>query len=436
MRTITINVGAKTDRFILGRRGENEATLIVFDVSQLIATYGEGTAVLLAKRPTDGSAYPVTVTQDGNTVTWTVTDTDTSYKGQGECELFWYVNNALAKSVVYATVIGRDIGTTTDEVPDPYEAWLDTLTEAGAEVTAAINTFTGLSAEATTLAAGSSATAQYEDGVLTLGIPKGDKGDTGEAGADAVTYVLEPSANAIVYDPNAEEGARLTPSELTLTAYQIVNGVRSAFGADYIYMSYENADTQASWAEAKGAGAIEKVYTLTHQIPSYTTPGAEIMCDMRKGSTVVARVSVPIVSSGVNGEQGPQGETGATGPAGPGVPSGGTAGQFLVKSSAADYDAAWSTLIEEVTVSTAGDVTAALDAGKIYHFTGAISSLTLTLNAAAGVLPQYHFDFDSGSTAATVSITGVTWPDGSFTPEASKRYEVDILGGYAVVMAW
>ncbi len=91
----------------------------------------------------------------------------------------------------------------------------------------------------------------------------------------------------------------------------------------------------------------------------------------------------------------------------------------------------------EVTVSTAGDVTQALDAGKIYHFTGAVSSLTLTLNAAgSGVIPQYHFDFDSGSTAATVSVTGVTWPDGSFTPEASKHYEVDILGGYAVVMAW
>ena len=93
--------------------------------------------------------------------------------------------------------------------------------------------------------------------------------------------------------------------------------------------------------------------------------------------------------------------------------------------------------VTEVTVSTAGAVTQSLDAGKIYHFTGAVSSLTLTLNAAGtGVIPQYHFDFDSGSTAATVSITGVTWPGGSFTPEASKHYEVDILNGYAAVMSW
>jgi hypothetical protein len=92
--------------------------------------------------------------------------------------------------------------------------------------------------------------------------------------------------------------------------------------------------------------------------------------------------------------------------------------------------------ITEVTVSTAGAVTQALDAGKIYHFTGAVTSLSLTLNAASGRLAQYHFDFDSGSTAATVTLTGVTWPDGSFTPEANKHYEVDILNGYGVYLSW
>ena len=93
--------------------------------------------------------------------------------------------------------------------------------------------------------------------------------------------------------------------------------------------------------------------------------------------------------------------------------------------------------VTEVTNTSTGDVTLALDPGKIYHFTGAVSSLTLTLTAAGtGIIPQYHFDFDSGSTAATVSITGVTWQGGSFTPSASKHYEVDILNGYGVVCEW
>lgn len=103
--------------------------------------------------------------------------------------------------------------------------------------------------------------------------------------------------------------------------------------------------------------------------------------------------------------------------------------------SASDVGAA--PAVTEVTISTSGAVSQALDAGKIYHFTGAVSSLSLTLNAAAsGQLAQYHFDFESGSTAATVTITGVSWAGGSFVPEASKRYEVDILNGYGVFLSW
>ena len=87
-------------------------------------------------------------------------------------------------------------------------------------------------------------------------------------------------------------------------------------------------------------------------------------------------------------------------------------------------------------MATDGAVTQALDAGKVYHFTGALTSLTITLNAAgSGQLAQYHFDFDCGSTAPTVTIpNSVTMPSGNF--EASKHYEVDILNNYGMVMAW
>jgi len=91
----------------------------------------------------------------------------------------------------------------------------------------------------------------------------------------------------------------------------------------------------------------------------------------------------------------------------------------------------------EVTVSTAGAVTQALDAGKLYHFTGALTSLTITLNASvSGKLAHYHFDFDSGSTAPTFSLPQtVTMPSG-FSVEASKHYEIDILNNYGAVMSW
>lgn len=129
MRTVNVNVGECSPGYgiIIGRKGETEATQIVFDISTLIETYGNGTCQLMAKLP-GGTAYPVAVAQDGTSVIWTVSNADTSVKGSGECELFYYVGEALAKSIVWNTVIARDIGTEGDP-PNPYSGWVEQVTE-------------------------------------------------------------------------------------------------------------------------------------------------------------------------------------------------------------------------------------------------------------------------------------------------------------------
>ena len=71
--------------------------------------------------------------------------------------------------------------------------------------------------------------------------------------------------------------------------------------------------------------------------------------------------------------------------------------------SASDVGAA--PAVTEVTVATDGEVTQALDPGKLYHFTGALTALTITLTAAAsGQIAWYHFDFTAGAAAPTVTI--------------------------------
>ena len=90
---------------------------------------------------------------------------------------------------------------------------------------------------------------------------------------------------------------------------------------------------------------------------------------------------------------------------------------------------------EEMTISTDGAVTQALDAGKIYHFTGALTALTITLNATTE-LAQYHFDFNCGTTAPTVTLPNtVVLPNGN-SFDANNHYEVDILNNYGAVLAW
>lgn len=91
----------------------------------------------------------------------------------------------------------------------------------------------------------------------------------------------------------------------------------------------------------------------------------------------------------------------------------------------------------EETITTSGAVTQALDPHVLYHFTGALTSLTVTFNTpSTGEIAHYHFDFLSGSTAPTLTMpNAVTMPD-SFAVEASKRYEVDVLNNYGTVTSW
>ena len=91
----------------------------------------------------------------------------------------------------------------------------------------------------------------------------------------------------------------------------------------------------------------------------------------------------------------------------------------------------------EETITTSGAVTKALDPYTLYHFTGALTSLTITLNAPAqDQIAHYHFDFLSGSTAPTLTLpNAVTMPD-SFSVEASMRYEIDLLNNFGTVVEW
>lgn len=93
--------------------------------------------------------------------------------------------------------------------------------------------------------------------------------------------------------------------------------------------------------------------------------------------------------------------------------------------------------VPETTVSSSGAVSQALGAQYIYHFTGELTSLTISLTAApTGKNPHYHFDFVSGSTAVTLTMPiGVTMPSG-FSVAANTRYEIDILNNYGTVMSW
>lgn len=86
---------------------------------------------------------------------------------------------------------------------------------------------------------------------------------------------------------------------------------------------------------------------------------------------------------------------------------------------------------------TSADTTSALDPNKLYVFPE-MSSLTITLNTPsnANIANEYHFTFESGTTATTLTIPAtIKQPDG-FTVESNMHYEVSILEGAMTAQGW
>lgn len=123
----------------LGRRDENLVRQVVFDVAEWISLYGAGTAQLLYHRPGDERPFIMEIQQEGTLVRWTITNWHTAVSdGSGQCELRWYVGEALKKSRPWRTYVDSAMDTPSDEAPpDPEQGWVDQVLDAAARAEAA-----------------------------------------------------------------------------------------------------------------------------------------------------------------------------------------------------------------------------------------------------------------------------------------------------------
>lgn len=127
MSAVTINIDTSLTNIPtinIGKQGENEATQVVFDVSEMITTYGSGTAVVVVQRRGDLSPYELdNTTQSGDTVTWLVSDVDTAVYGTGRVQIFWTINDEVAKTVTYQFYVEESLTDPTD-APVTEHGWI------------------------------------------------------------------------------------------------------------------------------------------------------------------------------------------------------------------------------------------------------------------------------------------------------------------------
>lgn len=111
----------------IGRRGENDARRVVFDLSVWRRHYGKGTVQLLHQRAGDESPYPCALTVEGDTAYWLIRAADVNKPGWGEAQLHYYVGDTLAKSAIWRTVTADALGDPSETPPEPQQGWVDKM---------------------------------------------------------------------------------------------------------------------------------------------------------------------------------------------------------------------------------------------------------------------------------------------------------------------
>ena len=157
----------------LGRQGEHLARNVVFDLSEWVAVYGDGTAELIHQRPGDAQPYPVPAVREGSRLVWTVSRTDTAVAADlnhpGHCELRWYVGDALVKSQTWLTCVNTAMDTPAQSaLPSPEQGWVEQVLSAGAAAAEATRQ-AGISAQAAVEAAGRAEKAQVHGPMVQNG---------------------------------------------------------------------------------------------------------------------------------------------------------------------------------------------------------------------------------------------------------------------------
>lgn len=175
----------------LGRRGENQARKVVFDVlGKWREGYGEGVASLIVQRNGDAQPYPVTVTEEDGALVWRVSSVDTAVAGEGAAELRYTVGDTIVKSQIYKTRVRETLEDSGETPPPAYQSWVDEVLRAAADAETAVSKMPYVDETTGNWFKWDAQAGAFADtGVAATG-PQGEvgpKGDTGDQGPKGET---------------------------------------------------------------------------------------------------------------------------------------------------------------------------------------------------------------------------------------------------------
>ena len=179
------------ERISIGRETETGVTDVMIDCGAWVMKW-PGMVLHAIHTPEGGAPYILQTETDGGVLVWHVTDADTATPGTGRMEIVGETDGQRKVSAMVKVSVAARMGGTVGHPPEAAQPWVDRVVEAAGRIT-------GMQAQAKTLDAGSSATAAWdgEQGLLTIGVPKGEKGAPGkDAVVDATLTQSGQAADA------------------------------------------------------------------------------------------------------------------------------------------------------------------------------------------------------------------------------------------------
>lgn len=301
----------------LGRRGENQARKVVFDVLRKWREgYGEGVASLIVQRNGDAQPYPVTLTEEDGVLVWLVSSTDTAVAGEGAAELRYTVGDTIVKSQIYKTRV-RDTLEDSGETPPPaYQSWVDEVLTAAAGVESAVSKMPYVDSTTGNWFKWDAVSGAFADtGVPATG-PQGEqgpKGNTGEQGPKGETGATGPKGDA---GATGAQGPKGEKGDTGATGPQGPQGEQGVQGIQGIQGPKGDAGETGSAGPQGPKGDKGDAFTYD----DFT----EAQLAALKGAKGDTGERGPKGETGDTGPQGPQGEKGDTGDTGPQGPKGDT----------------------------------------------------------------------------------------------------------------
>lgn len=211
--------------------------------------------------------YPVAVTQDGASVSWAVSASDTATVGAGRAELRWYVGDTLAKSAKFRTSVSSALADTTTETPPaPQQSWVDKVLAAAQEIKDGAISEEQLADAIAQALAEAKASGEFD------GAP-GKDGADGSPGADGADGVGIQSV--VQTTTSAEDGGTnvitVTKTDGTTSTFQVKNGSKGSDGAP-------GADGKDGAPGADGKTPVYGTdYGTTEQIAEIAQSAAEVL---------------------------------------------------------------------------------------------------------------------------------------------------------------